>query len=559
MSTKPQSFKDSLKELAPAYIISFSLSFMLLFYEPVNTFAHNTLSFWYDISQLLLPVLGIFGISFVGIAAIFTIVYIICRKLGKLLPYKIFAAVVIFLFFPLYMQNTFFNMKLPVLDGSPIDWDKLRHLDILFLMFVIGFGIIFVYCIIKFGTDKILKYASLISLAVFVMLTSSLVVTIMKNNAYMSRNNIITTNKNFSTMSSEKNFVIFVVDTISAGMFDEVLCEDTKYADVFDDFTFYTDTMSVYPYTIYSVPLILTGETVSASGIRYTEFCTDAYNNSTLFSLLDENGYDINLYENFLLWAGEPNFEIKNGESVYGCNINFGDFSSMARYLWFKFVPYTLKGLANIETVNLQFGTAANNDIFLWDNDIFYHNVKDNSNLEKQQRNTFQFIHTEGAHMPFIYDENVNKVDGGTSYNESVKATITTIKAYIDRLKANGLYDNTAIVIAADHGHTDTGDDGQSINLLSRLNPILLIKGVNEKHELIRSDLPLIQTDLMDAYQQLLDGKQSTDLFTDIEKSRTRTVLIHADKYIFTEYTTDGKATEYDKFIPTGNVYENLE
>ena len=559
MNAKCQSVKDSLKELAPAYIISFSLSFMLLFYEPVNTFASNTLDFWFDINQLILPVLGIFGISFVGGAAFFTIIYLICRKLKKPMPYKIFAAVVIFLFFPLYMQNTFFNMKLPILDGNPIAWNKLRYLDIIFLVFVIGLGILFVYFIIKFGIDKILKYASLISLAIFIMLTSSLVVTVLGKTAFKSGNNIITTNENFNTMSSEKNFVIFVVDTISAGMFDEVLCEDPKYADVFDDFTFYTDTMSVYPYTIYSVPLILTGKTVSTSGISYTDFCTDAYNNSPLFTELDQRGYDINLYGNFIRWAGDPNFEIKNAEFVYGCNIDFGNFSEMARYLWFKFAPYTLKELADIESIDLQFVTAANQDVFVWDNDIFYHNVKDNSNLEKQQRKTFQFIHTEGAHMPFIYDENVNKVDGGTSYNESVKATITTIKAYIDRLKANGLYDNTAIVIAADHGHTDTGDDGQSINLLSRLNPILLIKGVNEKHELIRSDLPLIQTDLMDAYQQLLDGKQSTDLFTDIEKSRTRTVLIHADKYIFTEYTTDGKATEYDKFIPTGNVYENLE
>lgn len=556
MNAKSQSVKDSLKELAPAYIISFSLIFMLLFYEPINTFASNTLDFWFDINQLVLPILGVFVIFFVSSAAIFTIAYLICRKLKNLIPYKILTAVVIFLFFPLYMQNTFFNMKLPILDGNPIDWNKLRYLDIILLVFVIGLAVFFVYCIIKFGIDKILKYTSLISLAVFVMLTSSLVVTVLGKNTLKPGNNIITTNENFNTMSSEKNFVIFVVDTVSAREFDKVLCEGQKYADVFEDFTFYTDVMSVYPNTAYSIPLILSGKTISTSGISYIDFCTDAYNNSPLFTELDKRDYDINLYGNFIRWAGDPNFEIKNVELVYGCNIDFGNFSEMARYLWFKFAPYTLKGLADIESIDLQFGTAANQDVFVWDNDIFYHNIKNNSNLEKQQRNTFQFIHTEGAHVPFVYDENVNKVDGGTSYNESVKAAITTIRTYIDRLKANGLYDNTAIIIMADHGNTDTGEE-QEINLLSRLNPILLIKGVNEKHELIRSDLPLIQTDLIDAYSQLLDGKQSTELFTDIEKPRTRTVMTHTGEYIFTEYATDGKATEYDKFKPTGNVYEN--
>lgn len=557
MSTKSQSVKDSLRELAPAYIVSFSVCYMLFFFEPLNTYASNMLNFNYDFTFYIFPILGLFGMFFIGLAAIFSAVYFICRKFKKMMPYKILTATIIFLFFPLYIQNTFLNSELPVLDGSPIIWNDYVHLDFYWLLFTVCLGAIFIYCIIKFGIDKILKYSSLITLAVFVMLTAGLTATIMENGALKSRNNIITTNENFNTMSSEKNFVIFVVDTISSGMFDEILSENQKYTDVFEDFTFYTDTMSVYPYTTYSIPLILTGQT-SKSESAYEDFCTNAYNNSPLFSALNERDYDINLYEENLYWMGERNFDIQNGDSIYGYDMKFVGFSDQLRYLWFKFVPYTLKRFADIQSVDFKFGAIMRSDAFSWKNDSFYEMIKENLDIEKQQRNNFQFIHIEGAHRPFIYDENVNKVEGETSYSDSVKATITTIRAYIDRLKANGIYDNTAIVIVADHGNTDA-DEEQGIDLLSRLNPILLIKGVNEKHELIRSDLPLIQTDLQDAFLQLLDGKQSTDLFTDIEKSRTRTVLIHTNEYIFTEYTTDGKAVEYDKFIPTGNVYENSQ
>lgn len=49
MSTKPQSFKDSLKELAPAYVVSFVLCYMLFFFEPLNTYASNMLNFNYDL------------------------------------------------------------------------------------------------------------------------------------------------------------------------------------------------------------------------------------------------------------------------------------------------------------------------------------------------------------------------------------------------------------------------------------------------------------------------------------------------------------------------------
>ncbi|MDE7400014.1 MAG: sulfatase-like hydrolase/transferase [Oscillospiraceae bacterium] len=557
MNAKSRTVKDSLKELAPAYIVSFVLCYMLFFFEPLNTYASNMLNFNYDLKTYIFPILGLFGTFFIGLAVIFWAVYFICRKFNKMMPYKILTVTIIFLFFPLYIQNTFLNSVLPVLDGSPIIWNDYIHLDFYWLLFTVCLSAIFIYCIIKFGIDKILKYSSLITLAVFVMLTAGLIATISENSALKSRNNIITTNENFNTMSYEKNFVIFVVDTVSAGAFDEILSENQKYTDVFEDFTFYTDVMSVYPYTTYSIPLILTGQT-SKSESEYEDFCTNAYNNSPLFSALNERDYNINLYEENLYWMGERNFDIQNGDSIYGYDVKFGGFSDQLRYLWFKFVPYTLKRFADIESVDFKFGTIIRSDAFSWKNDSFYEMVKENPDIEKQQRNNFQFIHIEGAHKPFIYDENVNKVEEGTSYSDSVKATITTIKAYIDRLKANGIYDNTAIVIVADHGNTDA-DEEQSIDLLSRLNPILLIKGINEKHELIRSDLPLIQTDLIDVYSQLLDEKQSTDLFTDIGKSRTRTVLIHTNEYIFTEYTTDGKATEYNKFIPTGNVYENAE
>lgn len=550
MKIKNQTFKDYLKELAPAYIISFTLCYMLFFFEPINTYASNMLDFNYDLKIYIIPVLELFGILFIGLAILVSTVYFICRKFKNMLPYKIFTAILIFLFFPLYIQNTFLNSFLPVLDGGQIDWSKYIHYDLLWLTFTFFFGIIYIFCIKKFTIDKILKYFSLVSLAVFVMLTSGLIATITSNNALGSKNNIITTNKNFSTMSCEKNFIIFVADSVSAGTFNELLSENPEYTDIFEDFTFYTDTMSVYPYTNYSIPLILTGK-ASKSETTYEDFCTNEYNNSPLFYALDERNYDINLYEDYLYWKGERNFNIQNGDSIYGNDIDFGGFSNELRYVWFKFAPYTLKQFANIESIDFKFGSIIRNDAFRWHNDSFYQMVKDNPDIEIQQRNVFQFIHTEGAHLPWVYDENViNR--GTTSYNDSVKATITTMKAYIERLKNNGIYDNSVIIIMADHGITDDMDYPSN---LTRQNPILLIKGINEKHELIRNDLPISQMDLMTAYLELLDGKQSGELFSDIKKPRTRTVLIHNTDMNLTEYVTDGKATEYDKFKPTGNVY----
>lgn len=546
-------FKDSLKELAPAYIISFVLCYMMFFFEPLNTYALNINSFWYDMSIFFLPVLGMFGIFFIGSAGVFTIIYLICKKFGKLMPYKIITAVVIFLLFPLYIQNTFFNFALPLLDGSPINWEEIREIDIYWIMFTICIGAILICLCIKFGIDRMLKYTSFVSLAVFVMLTSSLIVAGIDNNVLKSKENIIATNANFNKMSSQNNFVIFVADTVSSEEINKIISESPEYAEVFEDFTFYTDAMSVYPYTSYSIPLILTGQ-ASKNEVAYEDFCTNEYNNSPLFSELDKKGYDINLYADALCWEGSRNFDIKNGTSIYDYQIDFATFlSNELKYEWFKFAPYTLKELVDVNEIDFKFGVDTNNDIYSWKDPIIYDMLKNNPEIEKQQRNTFQFFHIEGAHFPWVYDENLNKIYGGTSYRDSVKATINVFKAYIDRLKSNGLYDNTAIIFMADHGDTDNPDYDPSD--ITRMNSILFIKGINEKHNLIRSDLPVSQIDLIDAYSKLLDGKKSDELFSDIETTRTRTALLYSRIADLTEYVTDGKATEYDKFQATGNFY----
>lgn len=553
MNTKTKSGRNTFKEFAPALIISFSLCYMLFFFEPLNTFASNALDFSFDFKLYIFPTLGMFGMFFIGLLTVFLVVYFICRRLGKMLAFKILTAVTIFLLFPLYVQNTFLNYLLPILNGSPIEWNERIYMDVFWLMFTICFGIIYYFCIQKFGIDKILKTFSLVSLAIVAMLTAGLISTIISRSSTVEENNnFISTTRNFNTLSSEKNFIIIVADSISATEFNKILSESPKYAEVFEDFTYYSDTMSVYTLTHNSIPLILTGE-VYKHELPYGQFCTNAYNNSPLFSALEERNYDINLYvQSNIFWAGERNFDIKNSESCYDSEMKL-DIDSMCRYIFFKFAPYTLKRFSDIE--NTKAFSNMGIDAYDWDNHSFITMIRENPQIEKQERNVFQAIHTMGAHHPFNYDENVN-LSVGSTYNDMIKASITTVKAYIDRLKANGLYDNTAIIVMADHGYTDYYSDYRDVYYeITRLNPILLIKGINEHHEFIKNDdIPVIQTDLLDAYMELLDGKKSTELFANIKNPRTRTAFTQGSNFL-SEYETDGKAAEYDKFKLTGKTY----
>lgn len=156
-------------------------------------------------------------------------------------------------------------------------------------------------------------------------------------------------------------------------------------------------------------------------------------------------------------------------------------------------------------------------------------------------------------------DKYLNSIENGT-YEQKVAASLTVIKAYLQRLKDNDAYDNSIIIIMSDHGiereYIEWPEAG-----LDRFNPILFIKGINEKHKMIISDRAVSYQDLQSAFCDLIDGKQSTGLFTELEPGRTRTALWYAyyDVTHIIEYITTGKAWEVEKFTPTGIVYDVKE
>ena len=127
--------------------------------------------------------------------------------------------------------------------------------------------------------------------------------------------------------------------------------------------------------------------------------------------------------------------------------------------------------------------------------------------------------------------------------------------AYLEKLRENGVYDNSDIIIMADHGsHNET--DLRTMNQ----NPILLIKGRGEQHdELTVSYAPISYEDLQQAYQRLLDGEGSDGVFDWHEgDERSRRFLWHemGKSAYLTEYVQTGSAEDMTTLVPTGTVYE---
>jgi len=541
--------KNNIKNLIPAYILAFVVSFMLYIYEPILIYSSNFNDFWFDFKAMMGVIPIYFAILFVGLSIGYTALYFINKAFSKKIQiYKVVLIISYVLFMFVYIQGNYLAGELPTLDGTTINWSDYTTQNIISLVVLAVLTIAEVVAIIKLKYEKVEKANNYITIAIFVMLLTSLISVMFTPGLYREKIVANSTTRNINSASSDKNFFIFLVDAVDSTEFAKAVKESEKYKSTFEDFTYYPDTVSAYLYTRDSIPFIFSGEW-NENETEFVDYYNDAFNNSKLLKELNEQNYQMNFYE-YQIQASSRKLEDFANIDIYNKEVNTTSFfKQLTKYVLFKYLPYSLKPYSHIETMNFEYAKVVEEtEQFNWSNDIAYHLIKNNE-IEKIDNKYFQFLHIEGAHTPFNYDENVNKIpETEGTYQLKIKATLNIVDTFINRLKENNVYDNSVIMVMADHGYWATTD---------RHNPILYIKGINEHHEMVTSDIPVSYEDLIPAYLQLLDGQTSDKLFQNIDPNRVRRFIENAfegeDNMI--EYEVRGKAWDSAAIVKTGREF----
>jgi phosphoglycerol transferase MdoB-like AlkP superfamily enzyme len=187
-----------------------------------------------------------------------------------------------------------------------------------------------------------------------------------------------------------------------------------------------------------------------------------------------------------------------------------------------------------------------NNDMYSGNNLEFYNKIRDKK-INIVDKKMFKFIHIEGGHVPFVYDINLNTIENGT-YEQNLDASITVLETYINRLKENNVYDNSVIVVMADHGY------GTSV--YDRYNPILYIKGLNKKHNFEVSDKKISFVDLIVAFNQLIDGNKTDTIFIGLNNKERRYLLYdYTNPSVLIEEIQKGKAWNSETIVESGKKF----
>lgn len=567
--------KNFLSRCKGSILAALALCFIVLVYGPLELYFTNRKDFWFEPKVILPEVAFLFAVALVGCLALLAVIN---RFLPKLKPWL--TGCFVWGVLVCYIHSNFLSGWLPSMDGKAVDWNAYPQQRILSIAVCLAVAVLVVLLAKKKWLEKVSLWGGSLLTA---MLAVTLVVLGIGSSSSSAGQMYYSSAEGLQKYSTDKNFVIFVVDMVDGDTFESVVNESEEYQNALRDFTYYNNTLCAYPYTYYAVPQLLSGEWYEGGEI-YDTFRSRCLRESPLFTRLQNENWQMGMYLDELIF--DKNAEPERFYNLRWQASNIVSHSAFWRVILrmscVKNAPFDFKrlGYSLPEKLNgLKYGNLYNTDTwFVYHNSNFLESCQQADSTQNGgktdlcQDKMFKYIHVEGAHYPFQYGPHMENVEGTdqANYRNNVAGTVYMIGQYLDMLRNNGTYDNTAIVIMSDHGFAQDENGGEANE--GRQHSIFLAKGFGESHDYAENAAPLSYDDLQTAFSRLLDGAQG-DAVTDWKAGdqRERRYLNYLHQYTesdgktvqtreingegFIEMIQTGLAGDCSTLKPSGNIY----
>jgi len=506
-----------------------ALCITFFFFGPMLVFLRNLQSLWFSLGTAAATAAVCAIIVFLPLTAI---LYFLPDKCNR-----VFVAVIIGIASGLFLQGLFLQIDYGALDGREVNWsDYTLYAIFNTLVWLVCISAPVFFIVLKpMPTEKIIKTASAF---IFIVQAVFLIFTFFTTPKQSTKP--MQTIKDLFTLSSSKNVVVFIVDQLDSAYMNEVLEIYPEVTELLTDFTYYRNTLGMFPTTKGAIPFFYTGVPFT-NNETFDEYMEKNFDSSPLFNTLLEYDYTIGLYAN---WHLASDSLIGKATNVIAPEYRIVSYPTLFSYLYqltaIRYAPHILKQFVWMYTGDFSDFSEmeAEYPIYPIDDVRFMRQLQDERIFLTDTGNAFRFYHLRGSHGPFTYDETATPIKQGETGSavSQTRGTFHIIREYMDQLIDLGIYDDTMIVITADHGNFDMR---QSISLM--------VKNRNERKEFSISNAPVSFADIMPTILNVITG--SKDHSPDIRDLNENTVRSR----IYMDYSWDGDW--WSPFLPDIFMY----
>lgn len=368
--------------------------------------------------------------------------------------YNIYAAVVFGGALAAYVQGNFLNPDFGVLNGRQIQWSQFKISGIIstFVWIVLIVVPAVIVCFKKDIMTKIMKWGSLFIASIQIVTLVVLIISLRRSVDYSY---VVTKNDEFA-LSSEGNVVVFIVDTLDNEDAQNYVIG--RYSEELKDFTYFDNMIGGGAPTALGVPLMLTGYQFDTTQ-SLSDYRKKAYEEGTLIQDMSDSGYDVKLYTSSEYLNGANQEAIANtvGGQTYRISDKEQFFKNIYKMSAFYAFPQVVKKFFWFYGDDFMACQSPKNSgvvQYEMDDSQLYADFKDNGGITVDAENkTFTLYHMVGAHTPYEMNEQcVDVGEADTSLDKQVQGVFKYINEYMQQMKDYGVYDNSTIIITADHG-----------------------------------------------------------------------------------------------------------
>ncbi|BAK44122.1 hypothetical protein [Eggerthella sp. YY7918] len=360
-----------------------------------------------------------------------------------------------------FLQALFFNSGLPSADGHAVPWDEhALTMAVNACIWLIVIAACLVFCTKKPGLSRSLF--TVLSFALIV--TQSIgIATYVKHDIILNDRDPMVSREGLYEVSDKSNVIVFVIDTVDTNQFDAVLAEHPDMLDEFTGFTLFENSAGAMIPTSHAIPFLLSGERLQEDE-TYNHYIDTRYTRSSFVDDIADQNYSVSLYADCIF----------SGVNVFGdrtTNIHksdmlpidiVGTIKMLSQVALYRDAPWICKPLFWYYTDDISNAVVDASDQvddrlrpYVLDDAQYYQDLKKTGlsfQEDKSVDGAMKFIHLAGAHVPYTLNEHAQLSDTPTTLEQQTQGTFVILRDYLRELKELGVYDNSTIIVTADHG-----------------------------------------------------------------------------------------------------------